>query len=154
MACPFLDPSMLARLPAEKREEMKDTYHRMKKEQNIKIDVKEDDYDNVTPEQMMMGMTGATTSMGSEPSCPMGFSSSSGGQEAPSMDSMQDQFDNDPQAFLKRMQQMSQNNEGSSCPVMSAKYFDPFNEETLEYGYDCEYKSRWAFLLDNKGRLT
>ena len=30
MTCPFLDPSMLARLPAEKREEMKETYNRMK----------------------------------------------------------------------------------------------------------------------------
>jgi hypothetical protein len=30
MACPFLDPSMLARLPVEKREEMKEMYHKMK----------------------------------------------------------------------------------------------------------------------------
>ena len=60
MACPFLDPSMLARLPAEKREEMKEMYHRMKKDQSdhLKIDIKEEDIDNVTPEQMMMGMGG------------------------------------------------------------------------------------------------
>jgi tetratricopeptide (TPR) repeat protein len=37
---------------------------------------------------------------------------------------------------------------------MSAKYFDPFNEEKLEYGYECLYKSRWSFLIDHKGRLT
>lgn len=44
MACPFLDPSMLARLPEDKREEMKDMYHRMKKEQDqhLKIDIKDD----------------------------------------------------------------------------------------------------------------
>ncbi len=60
MACPFLDPSMLARLPPEKREEMKEMYHKMKKDQNdhLKIDIKEEDVDNVTPEQMMMGMGG------------------------------------------------------------------------------------------------
>ena len=66
MACPFLDPSMLARLPAEKREEMKEMYHRMKKEQNehLKIDIKEDEIDNVSsPEQMMMGMTGGSSSV-------------------------------------------------------------------------------------------
>lgn len=32
MSCPFLDPSMLARLPTEKREEMKEMYHKMKKD--------------------------------------------------------------------------------------------------------------------------
>jgi len=60
MACPFLDPSMLARLPEEKREEMKAMYHKMKKDQDnhLKIDIKEEDIDNVTPEQMMMGMAG------------------------------------------------------------------------------------------------
>ena len=89
MACPFLDPNMLARLPAEKREEMKDMYHRMKKEQDIKIDIKEDDYDNVSPEQMMMGMAGATAST---TGCPImgggttSTESSSGG--VPMMDSM------------------------------------------------------------------
>lgn len=43
---------MLARLPAEKREEMKEMYHRMKKEQDdaLKIDIKEEDIDNITPE--------------------------------------------------------------------------------------------------------
>ena len=45
-------------------------------------------------------------------------------------------------------------NSGGSCPVMSSKYFDPFNEESLEYGYDAQFKSRWAFLLDHRGRLT
>ena len=60
MACPFLDPSMLARLPVEKREEMKEMYHKMKQSQNdhLKIDIREEDIDNVTPEQMMMGMGG------------------------------------------------------------------------------------------------
>jgi hypothetical protein len=55
---------MLARLPAEKREEMKEMYHRMKKEESthLKVDVKEEDIDAMSPEQMMMGMTGATTS--------------------------------------------------------------------------------------------
>jgi hypothetical protein len=54
---------MLARLPPEKREEMKEMYHKMKQEQSdhLKIDIKEDDIDNVTPEQMMMGMTGGST---------------------------------------------------------------------------------------------
>lgn len=69
MACPFLDPSMLSRLPAEKREEMKEMYHKMKKEQedHLKIDIKDSDIDdNFTPEQMMMGMTGATTSASSK----------------------------------------------------------------------------------------
>jgi hypothetical protein len=34
-------------------------YHKMKKEQSdhLKIDIKEEDIDNVTPEQMMMGMS-------------------------------------------------------------------------------------------------
>ena len=167
MACPFLDPSMLARLPAEKREEMKEMYMKMKKEQNdhLKIDVKEEDIDNVTPEQMMMGMTGATSStlfpQQDAQGCPvMGGSGATQGTPEngfgmpPGMDSMQDQFETDPQAFLKRMQQMSQDNSGGSCPMMSAKYFDPFNEETLSYGYEAVYKSRWAFLIDNKGRLT
>ena len=120
MACPFLDPSMLARLPAEKREEMKEMYHRMKKEQSdhLKIDVKDDDFDNVTPEQMMMGMTGASSDAASmmggfmmggdnnsnqQQQCPMMMNQqpSSGGQETypqttPNMDSFQDQFENDP----------------------------------------------------------
>lgn len=43
---------------------------------------------------------------------------------------------------------------GGSCPVMSAKYFDPFNEEKLEHGYPAAYKSKWSFLLDNRGRIT
>lgn len=32
MSCPFLDPSMLSRLPADKREELKEMYHKMKKD--------------------------------------------------------------------------------------------------------------------------
>ena len=47
-----------------------------------------------------------------------------------------------------------QANGGGSCPVVASKYFDPFNEEQLEYGYECQYKSRWSFLLDHKGRMT
>lgn len=82
MTCPFLDPNMLARLPADKREEMKDMYHRMKKD--IKIDIKEDDYDNVTPEQMMMGMTGDTVS------CPMMGAKTTESSSGGLMDSMQD----------------------------------------------------------------
>ena len=81
MSCPFLDPSMLARLPPEKREEMKDMYHKMKQEQSdhLKIDIKEGDIDeNISPEQMMMGMTGATSGSTSSALCPM-LNSSSGG---------------------------------------------------------------------------
>ena len=39
---------------------MKDVYHKMKKDQSdhLKIDIKEEDIDNMTPEQMMMGMSG------------------------------------------------------------------------------------------------
>jgi len=37
--------------------------------------------------------------------------------------------------------------------MMSSKYFDPFNEK-MEFGWNCHYKSRWAFLLNHKGRLT
>ncbi len=60
MSCPFMDPSMLARIPEAKREEMKEMYHRMKKEESdhLKIDVKEDDIDTISSQQMMMGMTG------------------------------------------------------------------------------------------------
>lgn len=67
---------------------------------------------------------------------------------------MQEMFENDPQAFMKRMAAMNQNGGGGSCPMMGAKYFDPFNEETMDYGYECAFKSRWAFLLDHRGRLT
>jgi len=66
---------------------------------------------------------------------------------------MQDLFEHDPQAFLKKMSAM-QANGGGSCPMMATKYYDPFNEETLEHGYECPFKSRWAFLIDHKGRLT
>jgi hypothetical protein len=52
------------------------------------------------------------------------------------------------------MQAMQNNGAGGSCPMMGTKYFDPFNEETLTPGYDCAFKSRWAFLLEHKGRLT
>lgn len=37
--------------------------------------------------------------------------------------------------------------------MMGAKYFDPLNEK-MEFGWNCTYKSRWGFLLNNKGRLT
>jgi hypothetical protein len=36
---------------------------------------------------------------------------------------------------------------------MSNKYFDPFNEK-FDFGWNCNFKSRWAFLLNHKGRLT
>ena len=32
MSCPFLDPQMLARIPEERKGELMDMYHRMKKE--------------------------------------------------------------------------------------------------------------------------
>jgi len=69
MSCPFLDPAMLARIPPEKKEEMKEMYHRMKKEENehLKIEVKDDDMYNISPEQMMMGMTGSNIG----PTCPV-----------------------------------------------------------------------------------
>ncbi len=52
MSCPFLDPTMLSRIPPQKREEMQEMYHKMKKEesQHLKIDVKEADINNITPE--------------------------------------------------------------------------------------------------------
>jgi hypothetical protein len=83
MSCPFLDPTMLAKMPAEKREEMKTMYHRMKKEESdhLKIDVKEEDIENISPEQMMMGMTGASTS--SSALCPVMQNGGSGGSEPP-----------------------------------------------------------------------
>lgn len=64
MSCPFLDPQMLARIPPEKKGEMMEMYHKMKKEEtdHLKIDVKDEDIYNVTTEQMMMGMTGTNTS--------------------------------------------------------------------------------------------
>lgn len=67
MSCPFLDPQMLARIPEEKKGQMMEMYHKMKKDQSdhLKIDVKDDEIFNVTPEQMMMGMTGMNTSSSS-----------------------------------------------------------------------------------------
>lgn len=58
-----MDPTMLSRMGPEKREEMKDMYHKMQTQQtqHLKFDVHEDDISNVTPEQMMMGMTGASS---------------------------------------------------------------------------------------------
>jgi hypothetical protein len=79
MACPFLDPAMLARLPEAKKEEMKAMYHRMQKEQSdhLKIDIKDSDIDNMSPEQMMMGMGGGSSAMFE--GCPvMGGSMNSG----------------------------------------------------------------------------
>ena len=42
---------------------------------------------------------------------------------------------------------------GGSCPFMGSKYFDPFNEK-FEFGWNCNFKSRWGFILNNKGRMT
>lgn len=53
---------------------------------------------------------------------------------------------------MERMAKMQESG-GGSCPMMSSKYFDPFNEK-MEFGWNCHYKSRWAFLLNHKGRLT
>ena len=36
---------------------------------------------------------------------------------------------------------------------MGSKFFDPFNEK-FDYGWNCQYKSRWGFILNHKGRLT
>lgn len=46
MSCPFLDPAMLARIPPQKREEMKELYHKMKTEEvdHLKIDIKEENF--------------------------------------------------------------------------------------------------------------
>lgn len=84
MSCPFVDPSMLSRLPSEKREELKDMYHKMKKDQSdhLKIDINEDLLNNTSPEQMMMGMTGASTmNSGGASTCPVMSSGSSGGSQ-------------------------------------------------------------------------
>ena len=51
------------------------------------------------------------------------------------------------------MAAMSEGGGGGSCPFMGGKYFDPFNEK-FDYGFNCNFKSRWAFLLNNRGRLT
>ena len=51
------------------------------------------------------------------------------------------------------MERMAQMNGGGSCPLMGSKYYDPLNQK-LELGWNCENKSRWAFLLEHKGRLT
>jgi hypothetical protein len=61
MSCPFLDPGMLARLPAEKREELSAMYAQMKakeEKEHLKIDIKEEDIDAVSQDQMMMNMLG------------------------------------------------------------------------------------------------
>ncbi len=64
MSCPFLDPETLARMPAQKREEMKEIYERMKKgeKDHLKIGIKDEDIDMMSAENMMMGMTGASIS--------------------------------------------------------------------------------------------
>lgn len=69
MSCPFMDPQMLARIPPEKKEELKEMYHRMKKEEvdHLKIDVKDEEMFNITPEKMMSEMT----SQNSEQICPV-----------------------------------------------------------------------------------
>ena len=33
------------------------------------------------------------------------------------------------------------------------EYFDPFNQK-MEFGWNCDYKSRWDFFLNNKGRMS
>jgi hypothetical protein len=37
--------------------------------------------------------------------------------------------------------------------ILTLEYFDPLNEK-FDYGWNCNYKSRWAFLLSHRGRLT
>jgi len=45
MACPFMDPKVLARIPEDRREQMKETYHQMRAQEqdSLKIDIKEED---------------------------------------------------------------------------------------------------------------
>jgi hypothetical protein len=94
MSCPFLDPSMLARIPAEKREEMKEQYHKLKKEEgdHLKIDIKDEDVGVISPEDMMKGMTGGAK-------CPIGDGGSGGSENTDFSSTYQD----DPQAFMERM---------------------------------------------------
>lgn len=54
---------------------------------------------------------------------------------------------------MQRMAEMTEKNQGGSCPMMGSKYFDPFNEK-FDFGYNCDYKSRWSFLMQHKGRMT
>ena len=117
MSCPFLDPEMLARMPAEKREEMREIYERMKQgeKNHLKVGIKDEDIDNMSPENMMMGMTGASVSTATftsaannsttsaspssayPTSCPMSQVDSSGGSdEQPNMMNFQEQFEDDP----------------------------------------------------------
>lgn len=42
---------------------------------------------------------------------------------------------------------------GGSCPVMTSKYYDPFNEK-FDYGWNCFFKSKWSFLINHRGRIT
>lgn len=88
MSCPFLDPETLARMPAEKREEMREIYARMKKEENdhLKINMKEADIDSMMmPEKAMMGMTGTSDGGSGAGVCPMAQTADSGGSEEPAM---------------------------------------------------------------------
>ena len=87
-------------------------YHKMQKEESnhLKIDIKEDEIDKVSPEQMFMGMTGATslpTSQSLPMQCPvMANPGSSGGSRATTEEqpmphmNMQELLESDPQAFM------------------------------------------------------
>ena len=127
MSCPFMDPEMLMRIPPEKREEMKEMYHKMKKDedQHLKIDVKEEDIEAAAknPAEAMMAA-----------GCPMGGSATAGSGEEEQNFNMQDLFENDPQAFMERMSEMSSG--GGSCPFMASKHWDPFNQK-VNFGYNC-----------------
>jgi hypothetical protein len=74
---------MLARLPEEKKEEMRAMYQRIQKEQSdhLKIDIKEEDIDNVTPEQMMMGMGGMSMPPSQFEGCPVMGGAGTGGPQ-------------------------------------------------------------------------
>jgi hypothetical protein len=86
---------MLARIPAEKREEMKEQYHKTKMDEgaHLKIDIKDEDVGVISPEDMMKGMTAGAK-------CPVGDGGSGGSENK--FDFSQS-FQDDPQAFMERM---------------------------------------------------
>lgn len=81
-----MDPTLLSRMAPEKREELKDMYHKMQKEQtnSLKIDVKPEDI--VSPDQMLSSMTG----------CPVADGGGSGATQDPLGGSLQEQLEADP----------------------------------------------------------
>ena len=126
MQCPFSDPAALADMTPERREELQQMYHQMKKDTNSNIKVTEPEPEDDTRKQEDQKQGGGR--------CPFGMTE-----------------DQDPQELIERLAQMEDS--GGSCPVMGGKYFDPFNMP-FEPGYNCVYRSRWDFLLNFRGRLS